>query len=1383
MSSYFGALNSTYKLDTLFKKYLGYANTNVGIRSEYGHDATPRVLAKYVQTQTVPDVAPIVDTSGSLSSGQVYWMKSTLSYIKKYENVPLIAHSGKNSTYVCGINDTNGVSLLKNIIPGNYGKGGYEITVTTYSNIIIGADSYILDRDAGIISFYDYNFVSAANPPKITFWRYEGSYGFDNLASNFSIGDVSEGAVGSLPVVTFSDTVGGGKAFNFTLPAPYSGVDGIDGSDAKQVILSGVEVTYTTNPADVSGYFVAGTETATEKPYTLHLVVKAGADGQDGADGAVGAPGSDVVYAILNYTYTFNPAPSITNGVGTEYSIAVPKGLSYSAGQDIVICSKETPESATPNKLYADVLSYTENVNDASLNFIVKDITSTSSGGWTVQKQYDINVNEIPTAVGGWQSGNNAQTQTFNLRDIGIGVSSPEAALDVSGAVKFRDALTVASDISGAGALRIAGAADLKSTLSVVGDISGDGALRIGGVVDLKSTLTVADDISGAGDLYVGGNIYLGGTFKDSAGNSIQLADGFNATYNDAYFNTNLTSKPPAPVLKNTLQTSTEIGFSFTNPTQIPFGDIWVPYIKSIIIEISGVSTILDLCESFVPKTANEVSAFVLTNVSSVAAGRYAKTIGGISEQAYVKYVASYIDGSIIKIGYSNNAGGTISYLTVPLATFLEAYPPVAPGGGTFTVPGGSLTATLTWTTPLATRLADGITGTTIAGINVDGYTVDISETGIIAGTKRFGTTATAYNKAKNTQTLGAVTTTTYTTTPKTSYTINVSAKNNKNTSYGAILTYNGSNNSYPTEPVDGPTNDLTYTGENYTTTTIRAVGATSDVAGSSPVYRVGGLYTHSFTPSNTLNGIKIHNGTTVGDTTNRTVTFTSTRAGTNLFTEVMSVSGDFINDGSYVNTSLSKVKIASLQKSDAYTGDLSGYYQTFSMKPVLDLSNNAATFPASSGEYAFGIGFGNSADNTDKTYRFYLEDFDTTVRPSITCDTPVLTINNKKKVSGIEIADSSDTITKVTFNNIDVSGIGKYFYNSSLIYEIKSDAPYYFPITSQKNILPTGTTAPLSTFRYSSHVVNIQSNTLSGVTDNIIFKLDALNINGNNVQTQPSFIVPIRFDKNTYTFNYSSSIISAVSTGSNTSVYRVEHRAPSEGLLSSSPYYTTYDNTQLIVGNATASYNSSIPMWDGLFRYENTAFYSGLESETGFRYITFAWDGPKSGSVAGKLKFILNNFATESATNNLSYNSTTSHVDSSTNNDDTYRVYYRFEHVNADGSVKQPDVNATDLNPNFSSYWLDATSAYLGSGPINVGKYASQIGSTGFANTSNNKSGALVLQDGETVNFANSGGVVTHYVFAPSTTYSSSSYVRIYLTIGIKANTHRFGRVDCVYA
>jgi hypothetical protein len=936
--------------------------------------------------------------------------------------------------------------------------------------------------------------------------------------------------------------------------------------------------------------------------------------------------------------------------------------------------------------------------------------------------------------------------------------------------------------------LRVAGAADLKSTLTVASDISGEGALRVAGAVDLKSTLSVADDISGAGDLYVGGNIYLGGTFKDSAGNSIQLADGFNATYNDAYFNTNLTAKPPAPVLKNMLQTSTEIGFSFTNPNQIPFGDMWVPHIKSISIEISGVSTILDLCETFVPKTANEVSAFVLTNVSSVAAGRYSKTISGENVQAYVKYVASYIDGSIIKIGYNNNAAGTISYLTVPLATFLEAYPPVAPGGGTMSV--SDLIATLTWTAPLATRLANGITGTTVAGINVDGYKVDISETGIIAGTKRFGTTATAYNKAKITQTLGAVTSTTFTSTPKTNYTISVSAKNNKNSSYGTVLTYNGSNSSYPAEPIDGPSNELTYTGENYTATTIRPVGAASDVAGSSPVYRVGSAYTHSFTPSNTLNGIKIHNGTTVGDTTNRTVTFTGKRAGANLFTEVMAVSGDFINDGSYLNTSLSKVKIASLQKSDAYTGDLSGYYQTFSMKPVLDLSNNAATFPASSGEYAFEIGFAISTDNTDKTYRFYLEDFDTTVRPSITCETPVLTINNKKKISGIEIADSSDTITKVTFNNIDVSGIGKYFYNSSWIYKITSDTPYYFPNTSQQSILPTGTTAPLSTFRYSSHVVNIQSNTLSGVTDNIIFTLDAFNINGNSAQTKPSFIVPIRFDKNTYTFNYSSSIISAVSTGSNTSVYRIEHRDPSEGLLTSSPYYTTYDNTQLIVGNTTAStqalkdsYNRSIPMWDGLFRYENTASYSTLESETGFRYITFAWDGPKSGSVAGKLKFILNNFATESATNNLSYNSTTSHVDSSTNNNDTYLVYYRFEHVNADGSVKQPDVNATDLNPNFSSYWLDATSAYLGSGPINVGKYASQIGSTGFANTSNNKSGALVVQDGETVNFANSGGVVTHYVFAPSTTYSSSSYVRIYLTIGIKANTHRFGRVDCVYA
>jgi hypothetical protein len=1408
MSNTFGSLLTTgisagqgdrYKIDTLFKKLLGYANTNVPVGSEYPEDATSRVAAKYVQTQTIPDEAPKSLGTAVTPSGEIYkvytptGIYAQYSYIKKYEDVDLSSsQTAPNGAFVCNINDANGVSLLKNVIPMNYGKGGYTITVKVGTNTV-NANNYILDRDAGIITIYGFSQVSSTNLPKITFWRYEGTYGFDNIASNFSIGDVSGGAVGSAPVVTFSDTVGGGKAFNFTLPAPYSGVDGIDGSDAKQVIISGVDFQTTTNPADVSGYFVAGTETATTKPYTLHLVVKDGVDGQDGAQGVAGAPGKDVQYAILNYQYTFNPIPSITNNQGTFYSISVPKGLNYSAGQDIVICSKETPETATPNKLYADITLYQEHAEpatDASLNFIVTDILTTSSAGWSVQKQYDINVNETPAIIGGWQSGNNAQTQTFNLRDIGIGVSSPEAALDVSGAVKFRDALAVASDISGAGALRVAGAADLKSTLTVASDISGEGELRVAGAVDLKSTLSVADDISGAGDLYVGGNIYLGGTFKDSAGNSIQLADGFNATYNDAYFNTNLRSTPPAPTLKDTsdslyingnykqYQTLTEIGFSFNNPAQTAFGDMWVPHIKSVRVEVSGVA-IIDLCESLIPKTGNEITAIILSKITGTD-GKYTRTIksngNNISETAFIKYgiSSSFASGTIVKIGYRNNLNNSsadINYLSVPLETFIAAFPPVAPSNVGAITPNSAFAANntnISWSAPpFVTKDPETGAGINQAGIVFDGYKVDVSETGIVAGTKRFGTTATAYNKVIIIPALGATpTSTSFTATPRTNYSITVSAKNNQNTSYGDVSS-NVHSTGYPAEPINGPSNTLSYPTENYTAATIRAVGAGSDVAISSPVYRVGPTYTHSFEPTNTLTGIKLHKLSNAGDIMTRTVTFTGTRSGTNLFTEVMSVSGDFINNSSYVNTSLSKVKITSLQKSDNYTGDLSGYYQLFSMKPVLDLSNNAATFPASTGEYTFTITF--DGDNSSRTSSFYLEDFNTTLSPSITVGGGyTLSVNNKKKVSGIEIAQSNDPVTYVKFNDIQVSNIGKYFYNSLRIYQIT--APSFFTGTTAISALPTTppTTAPISTLTYTSSP-NITINSGNGsytVKDNIIFTLNALNING-NVSSDVTVDVPIRFDRKTYEFSYNNSIISV---GNTSTVYRIEYRNPSDGLISSSPYYTTYDNNEVIVNNSSKSrYNNEIIMWEGLFRFENTTptgAYSTIESETGFRYITFAWDGPKSGNV-GDLQFKLLNFFSES-------NSPTLNI-GSVNSNNTYVVYYRLEHV-LNGTVQQPTPGNNTI---YSTYWMEATSTL---GVLNMGtNYANQKGTSGFADT-NGLGDSGALSTAYETPFTNTSGTVTHYVWSPSRTYSATNYVHIYLTIGIKANTHRFGRVECTY-
>jgi hypothetical protein len=125
-----------YKIDTLFKKLLGYANTNVPVGSEYQEDATSRVAAKYIQTQTIPDGEPKSLGSPITPAGQTYKVytptgtSASYSYIKKYEDVDLSSsQTDPNGAFVCNINDANGVSLLKNVIPMNYGKGGYTIIV------------------------------------------------------------------------------------------------------------------------------------------------------------------------------------------------------------------------------------------------------------------------------------------------------------------------------------------------------------------------------------------------------------------------------------------------------------------------------------------------------------------------------------------------------------------------------------------------------------------------------------------------------------------------------------------------------------------------------------------------------------------------------------------------------------------------------------------------------------------------------------------------------------------------------------------------------------------------------------------------------------------------------------------------------------------------------------------------------------------------------------------------------------------------------------------------------------------------------------------------------------------------------------------------------
>lgn len=117
------------------------------------------------------------------------YVSSEYPYIAFYSNI-LLTSVTKNATTLYGAFATSyGHPLLQNTI-----SGFYDLTYTPhlyFSNTgleIFNNNGYwLLDTDAGVVTFYDANTagnqVTANNPPLISFFRYEGLFGEANILS------------------------------------------------------------------------------------------------------------------------------------------------------------------------------------------------------------------------------------------------------------------------------------------------------------------------------------------------------------------------------------------------------------------------------------------------------------------------------------------------------------------------------------------------------------------------------------------------------------------------------------------------------------------------------------------------------------------------------------------------------------------------------------------------------------------------------------------------------------------------------------------------------------------------------------------------------------------------------------------------------------------------------------------------------------------------------------------------------------------------------------------------------------------------------------------------------------------------------------------------
>jgi len=184
------------QVDFLFKKALGYPETNIvsALAAEKGYFSKPNIFTFQQMAQEFPQTRLsnsdfILTTSPTdITVSNVYRHKS-YPYIVKYENLTLeSAVSGSSNSFYS--------PYLKNLIPASITTDGFYSYIVktndlafTITNDALYQYKQVIDPDSGVLFFFTYPSYSGASqvltsqPPKVTFFRYEGLIGNVGIAT------------------------------------------------------------------------------------------------------------------------------------------------------------------------------------------------------------------------------------------------------------------------------------------------------------------------------------------------------------------------------------------------------------------------------------------------------------------------------------------------------------------------------------------------------------------------------------------------------------------------------------------------------------------------------------------------------------------------------------------------------------------------------------------------------------------------------------------------------------------------------------------------------------------------------------------------------------------------------------------------------------------------------------------------------------------------------------------------------------------------------------------------------------------------------------------------------------------------------------------------
>jgi hypothetical protein len=227
------------KVNFLFKKFIGVPNTfnDSEYYSESVGNTRIKIFSNQILQQKIPETAPSDLTQDTtfvpLNGGGKRYCSILYPYIVKYENLVLDDINPLRSyKYTLSNNPTE--NLTNNAIPFNYDELTNTYDINIYDNLgskILSSDvnySWIFDGDVGCLYFVGpSDFI--IGPPKITFWRYEGVIGLDNIASSTggttSSGTGHTGSKGDTGHTGSKGDTGPTGAIDYTLLSNYGKLD------------------------------------------------------------------------------------------------------------------------------------------------------------------------------------------------------------------------------------------------------------------------------------------------------------------------------------------------------------------------------------------------------------------------------------------------------------------------------------------------------------------------------------------------------------------------------------------------------------------------------------------------------------------------------------------------------------------------------------------------------------------------------------------------------------------------------------------------------------------------------------------------------------------------------------------------------------------------------------------------------------------------------------------------------------------------------------------------------------------------------------------------------------------------------------------------------